>query len=309
MKFLPVLLLLGACAAPPVPAPPPSYQDTGLGLVSEGPIALSPSGRFVALFPEPKLLAVHSTLAGSKRWSAEADARTRPHCYGSNLWVATQRGILTRFEVGQGEFLGTLPAGRRGAGSSVTPVPIGMDDHGDLLLAGKSEIEVYIPEHGRWYQLPRTFGPGAISKDGHLILSLGDSLDTSTIIGFVKRGDWKLKIHVAAPIPFKHLSGDAGLERVVLAADRGDGLWIFRPADQVLAKALEFSSITALAVSPDGSTLAVGVVDGRVLIHDFRTLRLQQELPGEEAPQSLALSRDGGVVAWLDGKAVRIWKR
>jgi WD40 repeat protein/class 3 adenylate cyclase/tRNA A-37 threonylcarbamoyl transferase component Bud32 len=76
---------------------------------------------------------------------------------------------------------------------------------------------------------------------------------------------------------------------------------------------IDESLVPALAVSPDGARLAVGLKGGGIRLHDARTLRTLEELPGIEGPRVLAVefSPDGRALAVTgsDGRVeLRDWR-
>jgi WD40 repeat protein len=67
------------------------------------------------------------------------------------------------------------------------------------------------------------------------------------------------------------------------------------------------TSVSSIAYSPDGKTLAIGQ-GSKVKLCDAQTGELKRTLNGQNWVESVAFSPDGKSVAGGGGKTVKLWK-
>lgn len=172
-------------------------------------------------------------------------------------------------------------------------------------LASRSVAFTVLPERG-------TYGDNVafyLAPADELMALRGTSLDLFHDAGWVVD-------HLSRPGPWLGWNSHAAAARAphLVTGDRQSGrldrytLPGFNRDWQVVLLALE--EMTALACSPDGSTVAVGLASGKVAVLDGVTGSLGAELGrGGRLPKvrSLALSPDGRAVAWCAATHLRLW--
>lgn len=101
--------------------------------------------------------------------------------------------------------------------------------------------------------------------------------------------------------------GEAGLAEVWRIGSSGDGKGVM---ERTICVEPERMPLFAAAVSPDGRTLALAGLDGRIHLHDLTTGKPRRILEGHtDAVYSLAFSPDGGSLASGSvDQTVRCWR-
>ncbi len=157
-----------------------------------------------------------------------------------------------------------------------------------------------------WVHKNAGFRSVAFSTSGR-VLAAGHFDGTITYLE--GRGPWRIEreddqrsaINAVAFVPFSH---------TLLAGD-WDGWVGFQGPDPIPNYTpLRYPGrVWSLAVSPDGSTLAVGGEAKTVQIFDLKTRRLKTTLQGHDHPvESLAFSPDSKTLVSAGGQLVRFWE-
>ena len=161
-----------------------------------------------------------------------------------------------------------------------------------------------------WFQHPSGFRSVAFSSNGRTLAA--GNFD-GTLTTFATSDDWKIQ---ESRIEHTENQGSAinalafvGKSAVVAVGDWDGWIRFHGPDSLANRQPLKYPArIWTLAVSPDGSTLAVGGDAKTIQVYDLATRRLKATLNGHDhAVWSLDFSADGKWLASAGGTIARLW--
>jgi len=156
-----------------------------------------------------------------------------------------------------------------------------------------------------WFLHPAGYRSVAFSSDGQ---TLATGLFDGTLTMFESVDEWKIHHSENQGSPINSLAFLPS--STIVAAGDWDGWVRFHGPDTMAnRRPLRYPGrIWSIAVSPDGSTLAVGGEATAIQVYDLPTRRLKASLEGHHhAVESLDFSPDGKLLASAGGTTVRLW--